>query len=74
MGIFLEVGFTTPSYIFVVFNFIQPIAFWAFFTMCVIYKSGMFLLPAILALGDFRIHVGPINCSDMTSDIEAPVN
>ena len=74
MGIFLEVGFTTPSYIFVFFNFIQPIVFWTFFTIYMIYKSGMFLLLAILVLEDFRIHVGSIDCSDMTSDIEAPVN
>jgi len=37
-------------------------------------KSDMSLLPAILVLGNSRIHVGSIYCSDITFDIEAPVD
>lgn len=51
-----------------------PIAFWAFHTMHVAHKSGMFSLLAILALRDSGIHVSSIYCRNTASDIEAFVN
>ena len=51
-----------------------PIVFWTFHAIYIACKSGMFLLPAILALGNSRIHVGPIYCSDIAFDIEVPID
>ena len=51
-----------------------PIVFWAFHAIYIACKSDMFLLLAILALGNSRIHVGPIYCSDIAFDIEVPID
>lgn len=51
-----------------------PIVFWAFCTIYVTYESGISLLPEVLVLGDTGVHVGSIDYSDMTPNIEASID
>ena len=39
-----------------------------------IYESSMLLLLVILTLKDSRIHISPIYCSDMASNIKISVD
>jgi len=45
-----------------------------YFTIYITYESGISPLPEVLALGDTRVHVGSIDYSDMTPNIEASID
>ena len=38
------------------------------------HTSSMFLFPTIFALGNSQIHISSMNCSNVTSNIEAATN
>jgi len=65
----LEISFTIPCYIFIVFEF--SITFLALELMCVACKSCMFSFPAILTLWDIRVHVSISNSGNVVFYIEA---
>ena len=57
-----------------VIRFVWTIALDAFSSLNATRKGGVSPLPAILALGNSRIHVRTSNCGDVIAHIEAPVN
>ena len=57
-----------------VIQFVWTVALDAFSSLNATRKGGVSPLPAILALGNSRIHVRTSNCGDVIAHIEAPVN
>ena len=57
-----------------VLQFVWSVVFWTFGTIHAIYKSSRFLLLAILALRNARVHVCASNSCDITTDVEVPIN
>jgi len=66
----LEISFTIPCYISMVFEF--SITFLALEPMCVACKSCMFSFPAILTLWNIRVHISTSNSGNVVFYIEAP--
>jgi len=58
----------------VMFKFVKSIAFWTFFSMNTVEKSGIFLFLAVFALGNTWVHVGTIDSGDVASDIKISIN
>jgi len=53
---------------------VWTVALDAFSSLNATRKGGVSPLPAILALGNSRIHIRTSNCDDVIAHIEAPVN
>ena len=57
-----------------VFRFIQTIVFYALKPLDSAYTSCMFPLLAIFALRNSQIHIHTSNCSNVATNIKAPVD
>ena len=73
-GIGFEICFVTLYYVSVVFNLVGTIVFLTFRPMNIIYEYGMSPLPAILTLGNARVHVGAFDSGNVWTNIETLVN
>ena len=69
-----EVSFTTPSYVFIMLQFIWSIRLWIFGSVHMIYKCSMILLSVIFVLENTKVHVGIMNSGDVTANIEASID
>ena len=70
----LEIYFTTPCYVFIVFNLVQSVAFLVFRSVDIICKCRMFPLLAIFALRDSRVHVGIVATTSHKTNSVTKVN
>ena len=55
------------------FNLIRPIVFNTFLFLSSTCKSGMFLFPAILVLGDTWIHICTTNSGNIAPNVKIPI-
>jgi len=70
----LQVSFTTPCLLLVVFRFVRSISLGIPGSMCSAYYSWVSSLPAVLALRDFKVHVGATYSSNEASNVKTTVN
>ena len=68
------VCFTIPYELIVMFWFVRPTASYIFGPLYLAWKSWMAPSPTVLALGDFRIHIGFSNSSNIIANIKVLVN
>jgi len=50
------------------------IVFLAFKPMNATYKSNMLPFPAVLILEDIGVYIGTSNCSNVLTDVKAPID
>ena len=67
------VSFTTPAKLPVVFRFVRTVTLYTFGPLNATRESRMSPLPAILALGNSRIHTCASNCRNVIPYVKAPV-
>jgi len=70
----LFVCFAIPCKLMVVLGLVRAIALNTFGSLDMAGQCHMSPLPAVLALRNARIHVGSLNCCNVPSYIEVPVN
>ena len=68
------ISFTTPAEFPVVLRFVRTITFNAFGPLDSTQESGVAPFPAILALGDSRIHICSFNHSNVIAHVETSVD
>jgi len=73
-GVSFEICLTIPCHLPVMFNFVRTVILDAFGTICIAYKSCVFLFPAILVLGNIKVYVHIPNCYNMATNVKASVD
>ena len=70
----LLICFVAPSEFVVVFWFVRTVTFDTLGSLNLVWKHSMTPFLAILALGNFWIHVGSLNCHNVFANIETSVD
>ena len=73
-GVDLEISLAALGKVVVVFGFIWTIALQTFCTLKIASKDSIISLPAIFALRDTRIHVGPSDSSNKAANVKAAID
>jgi len=69
-GVYFKVCLVIPCKMSMMFNFMWFIVLYIPRTLEVASKSGMILLPAVLALQNTRIHICPTNSGNKATNVE----